>query len=135
MKRTTFLTFILLIGLLLFPATHALAQSDQPVVRAVLFYSPTCGHCEFVINETILPMIAEYGEDSLQIIGIDVTQPQGQQLFLSALDVFKQEAGGVPFLVIGDTFLVGSGDIPEKFPAWSRVIWQRMALTGPTSPA
>ena len=116
MKRTTFLTFILLIGLLLFPATHALAQSDQPVVRAVLFYSPTCGHCEFVINETILPMIAEYGEDSLQIIGIDVTQPQGQQLFLSALDVFKQEAGGVPFLVIGDTFLVGSGDIPEKFP-------------------
>ena len=116
MKRTSILIFILLMGWLIFPAANVFAQSEPPVVRAVLFYSPTCPHCEFVIKETILPLIAEHGEDRLQIIGIDVTQPQGQELFLSALDAFKQEQGGVPFLVIGDTFLIGSADIPEKFP-------------------
>jgi uncharacterized membrane protein len=68
-----------------------------------------------VINEVLLPMMEQYG-NQLQIIGIDVTQQQGQVLFMSAMQKFKLESAGVPFLVIGDTYLIGSGDIPEKFP-------------------
>jgi uncharacterized membrane protein/thiol-disulfide isomerase/thioredoxin len=91
------------------------AQSDPPVVYAVLFYSPTCGHCEFVISQTILPMMDEY-DGQLQVIGIDVTQEDGQTLFLSAADKFNLEQVGVPFLVIDNMYLIGSADIPEQFP-------------------
>ena len=28
----------------------------RPAVRAVLFFSPTCGHCEYVINELLFPV-------------------------------------------------------------------------------
>ena len=115
MKRRYTIIATLLLGLLLIPIASVHAQTEQPVVRAVLFYSPTCGHCELVINETILPMIAEYG-DQLQVIGVDVTQPEGQQLFLVALEKFGVERGGVPFLVMDNFYLVGSGDIPAQFP-------------------
>jgi uncharacterized membrane protein/thiol-disulfide isomerase/thioredoxin len=114
-KRYHIFIAALLISFILSPITNAHAQTNLPVVRAVLFYSPTCPHCEFVINETILPMVKKYG-DQLQIIGIDVTQQQGQTYFLSAIQKFKLEAAGVPFLVIDDTYLIGSVDIPEKFP-------------------
>jgi uncharacterized membrane protein len=58
----------------------------------------------------------EYGTQ-LEIIGVDVTQPQGQTLFLAALRKFGLESGGVPFLVIDNIYLVGSQDIPERLPA------------------
>jgi uncharacterized membrane protein len=80
----------------------------------VLFYSPTCGHCEYVINEVLLPMKEKYGEQ-LQIMAIDVTQPAGQELFLSALHTFELEHSGVPFLVFDDQYLIGSADIPNQF--------------------
>jgi uncharacterized membrane protein len=114
MKQHIFIIAILLFVLLAAPLTSAHAQTDT-VVRAVLFYSPTCPHCEYVINKILPPLIEKYG-DHLQIIGVDVTQPKGETLFLAALDQFKLEQGGVPFLVIGDKYLIGSADIPEQLP-------------------
>ena len=107
---------LLLVGLLLTPVALVSAQDNPPVVHAVLFYSPTCGHCQEVINETLLPMMASYGEQ-LQILGIDVTQEYGQTLFLSALHKFNLDQSGVPFLVIDNLYLVGSQEIAEKFPS------------------
>ena len=72
-----------------------------------LFYSPNCGHCHLVITELLPPLVEQYGEQ-LSIVGVDVTQPDGQALFLAALQHFNLESGGVPFLVVGDTYLVGS---------------------------
>jgi len=115
MKRHIFTIAILLFVLLAAPLTSAHAQTDPPVVRAVLFYSPTCPHCEQVINETLPPLIQKYG-DQLQIIGVNVTETQGQTLFLASLDQFNLKEAGVPFLVIGDKYLMGSADIPEQLP-------------------
>jgi len=115
MKRHILIIAALLFSLLIAPAAHVHAQTPVSVVRAVLFYSPTCPHCEFVINETLPPLIQKYGQQ-LQIIGINVSEEQGATLFLAALDTFKLEKGGVPFLVIGDQYLIGSGDIPEQLP-------------------
>jgi uncharacterized membrane protein len=105
---------LLIILLVTFSTMTAHAQTT-PVVHAVLFYSPACGHCHYVISETLPPLFEKYGEQ-LQIIGVDVTQPQGQELFLAALQKFGLESEGVPFLVIDNLYLVGSLDIPEKFP-------------------
>ena len=109
-----FISFLIIL-LIILPPLPAQAQT-VPVVHAVLFYSPSCGHCHLVITETLPPLFEKHGEQ-LQIIGVDVTQPQGQELFLAALQKFGQESGGVPFLVIGNTYLVGSLDIPEKLPS------------------
>lgn len=108
-----FLLASLLFGTL--QTAHAQDASDTPVVRAVLFYSNTCGHCEYVITQVLPPLFEQYG-DQLQIIGVSVSSESGSAIFSLALEYFGLESGGVPFLVVGDTYLVGSLDIPEQFP-------------------
>jgi uncharacterized membrane protein len=115
MKKKFISTVILLLCCFFMCVPGVRAQTNPPVVKAVLFYSPTCPHCHEVINNTLLPMIDQY-QGQLDIIGIDVTQQKGQELFLATLKHFKLENGGVPFLVIDDTYLIGSVDIPAKFP-------------------
>lgn len=96
-------------------APNVLAKNDQPIVRAVLFYSPACSHCYIVIQQTLPPLLEQYGEQ-FQIIGVDTSHPQGQALMNAARDMFNLEFAGVPFLVIGNEFLFGSVDIPERLP-------------------
>ena len=86
------------------------------MVRAVLFYSPSCGHCHQVINEDLPPLLEKYGEQ-LHIIGIDITQPEGQVLFQAVIERFKLAQAGVPTLVVADVVLMGSLEIPERFPS------------------
>ena len=93
----------------------ATQEPSKPVVHAVLFYSPSCGHCYKVINEGLPPLFEKYGEQ-LYIVGVNVSEPGGQALFKIVLQYFNLETGGVPFLLVGDTYLVGEVDIPEKFP-------------------
>lgn len=113
------LIVFLFAAIFLFSGLHPVAAQTPTagtVVHAVLFYSPSCGHCAYVINEVLPPLFDHYG-NQLQMIGIDVTQPDGQALFLTTLQTFAVERGAVPFLVVGDTYLIGSVDIPEQFPA------------------
>lgn len=114
MKKFRATIAILALAILL-TASPAQAQTSDTAVHAILFYSPNCGHCHYVITETFPPLFEKYG-DQLQILGIDITQPDGQTLFLAALEKFGYEQGGVPFLVVGDVYLIGSVDIPEQFP-------------------
>lgn len=101
-------------------------ESQEDVVRAVLFYSPTCGHCHYVIQEVLPPLIEKYG-DQLQILGLDVSQPGVNALFAAALEPFDLELVGVPALIVGDQLMIGSVDIPEKFPG---LIEQHLAQGG-----
>jgi uncharacterized membrane protein len=125
------LLFTLLLPFWLFVQPLADLDSEGPVVRAVLFYSPECGHCHIVISETLLPMIEQYGEQ-LYIVGVDISNQNGYMLFRNVLQHFGLDSGGVPFLVVGDTFLVGSLDIPEKFPG---LVEQYLADGGSDWPA
>ncbi len=87
------------------------------VVRAVLFYSPTCPHCHKVMTEDLPPLMDQYGEQ-LQIVAVDTTKPGGADLFHSAMVHFNvpQDQYFVPALAVGDTLLVGSADIPAQLP-------------------
>jgi uncharacterized membrane protein len=112
------LIILLIIAWLVIPST-AMAQSfGDSVVRAILFYSPTCPHCHKVITEVLIPMVDDYGGDRLQIIGIDISQPGGGQVYQAAIDQYEipPQRQGVPTLVVGDTVLVGDIEIPEVFP-------------------
>jgi uncharacterized membrane protein/thiol-disulfide isomerase/thioredoxin len=125
------LTCILLLPVWLSSLQASSSVSDKAVVHAVLFYSPTCGHCHYVITEVLPPLYTQYGEQ-LYIVGVDVTQAGGQVLFQSALKYLNLESGGVPMLVVGDHFLVGDIDIPEQFPG---LIEQYLAQGGVDWPA
>jgi uncharacterized membrane protein len=123
-QRIIPLTLLLILSAALIQPAHA----STPVVQAILFYSPTCGHCHKVITEDLPPLTEKYG-DQLQIIGIDVTVQEGQNLYQAAIKHFNIPDArlGVPTLVVGDTFLVGSQEIPEKFP---ELIKQGLAAGG-----
>lgn len=120
------------------------ASANGSVVQAVLFYSPSCGHCHKVIQEDLPPLYEKYnshedwflvgeppGEetselppvtglmgDVLQILYINTATPLGNELFGNALIHFQvpENRYGVPNLFIGETSLVGSLEIPELFP-------------------
>ena len=102
-------------------SSHAFGKSfyiSESVVRAVLFFSPTCGHCHIVIEEGLPPIVEKYG-GQLEILMVDISTPGGRQLFQSAVSYFKdlREIRGVPTLVIGEQVLIGSEEIPEQFPS------------------
>jgi len=113
--RAILLSAFLVIGF--FSPLAASAQTQQPVVTAVLFYSPSCPHCLDVINEVLPPLVNQYGSQ-LQIYGVDTSQEGSAELYHAAMDVFDipENNRGVPTLVVGDQILIGSGQIPNEFP-------------------
>jgi uncharacterized membrane protein/thiol-disulfide isomerase/thioredoxin len=114
MPRLARLLSLALFALALFPQT---ASAQSPVVHAILFYSPTCPHCQQVIQNDLPPILEEYG-DSLVVVGVNVTKADGQALYQSAVQALgiPPDRRAVPTLVVGDVVLVGSGEIPEQFP-------------------
>ena len=111
------LSALLLLIALLCVQTTGLIVAESPIVHAVLFYSPTCGHCHYVITEVLPPLFEQYGEQ-LQIVGVDATTPGGHALHQAAIEHFDipAEHWGVPALILGETVLVGSVQIPAEFP-------------------
>jgi len=113
---------------------------QSPVVRAVLFYSPTCPHCHKVIRDDLPVIFGDHGgeprvnfdqslpaEDviyyhisngQVEILLVDVSKQAGAQLFLSSTERYgvPRERGGVPRMVIADTVFVGSLEIPTHLP-------------------
>jgi len=110
-----------------------IAFADDPIVHAVLFYSPTCGHCHYVITEVLPPLFEQYG-DQLQMVTVDTTTADGQALYQAAIDYFgiRDELQGVPTLILDDYVLVGSARIPEQLPG---LIEQYLAEGGVGWPA
>ncbi len=131
-KFILFTTITFIAVWLMLPATSTAQSAEEPAVQAVLFYSTTCPHCHNVIDNLLLPMLDEYG-DQVQIMAIDVGKPEGSMMYDFAVERYKipPERLGVPTLIVGDTVLVGSGEIPEQFPG---IVSQALAADGITWP-
>ena len=95
----------------------SLAQAENPIVHAVLFYSPTCPHCHKVITEDLTPLIEKH-QEQLFLIAIDTSNQQGGILYQSAITHYEipENRRGVPTLIVGEQVLVGSVEIPSIFP-------------------
>lgn len=98
-------------------STPLLPVGTGGAVCAVLFYSPTCPHCHYVMEEVLPPLQDEFG-DQLVIAAIDVSTPEGSDTYYAAVAYFAipSERLGVPTMIVGDTVLVGSGEIPAFLP-------------------
>lgn len=116
MRKKILPLFLLLCLALLAPFARP-AAAQEAIVHAVLFYSPSCGHCEKLINEDLPPIANKY-QDQLQLIGVDVSQAGGAALYQAAVTYYKvpDDRLGVPLLVVNDTVLVGGAEIPQQFP-------------------
>jgi uncharacterized membrane protein/thiol-disulfide isomerase/thioredoxin len=110
--------FLLVFGLLgLFLPQTLQGQTPEPVVHAVLFYSPTCPHCHQVINEQLIPLQNRYG-NRLVILGMDTSQEWANALYWDAIRHFQiPEADWVvPILIVGEEVLIGGFRIAGRFP-------------------
>jgi len=97
------------------PAGTTVPQS--PVVRAVMFWMGTCGHCHYVLEEVLPPLQAQY-KDQLEILLIELKTAEDIDRLYQTAAAFNipKEQVGVPFLVIGDQVLIGSDQIPAELP-------------------
>ena len=104
-----------LVGLLL--PLGLSGQAPEPVVHAVLFYSPTCPHCHQVINETLIPLQNQYG-NRLVLMGMDTSQQWASDLFYEAVRHYEvpETDWAVPLLIVGEEVLIGGNRIPARFP-------------------
>ena len=132
--RTSIFTICLLL-LSVFPLVNTV-NAQTPVVHAVLFYSPSCGHCQIII-ETVLPELDQKFGSQLVILGINTYSEEGNIIYGNFAEMFNipAESQGVPALVVGDQYLVGSKDIPELFPGIIEPANMKMGLllfTGPS---
>ncbi|HSD83055.1 MAG TPA: vitamin K epoxide reductase family protein [Anaerolineae bacterium] len=125
------LRYWLIAGLFLAFSSVLSVRASAAVVRAVLFFSPTCGHCHQVMTEDLPPLHEKYGQQ-LQIIEVNVTQPEGQVLFQAAVQHFNLTRAGVPTLVIDEVVLRGSQEIPQRLPG---LIEEYLAQGGTDWPA
>jgi uncharacterized membrane protein len=140
----------------LLAALAAPASAQTAVVRSVLFYSPTCGHCHEVINNRLPGIFEQFGgapdvayDDSLspedlafyevsngtvQMLFVDVSVEAGAELYAAATADFEipEDLRGVPRLVVGDDYYVGSVSIPDEFPG---IIEEGLAAGGIDWPA
>jgi uncharacterized membrane protein len=152
MKRfvlCSLLVFAVAFGVLVPPAA-----AQDSVVRAILFYLPTCPHCHIVMTEhlpvlleifntqiewaylpteeplepdAVPPVIIAMG-DRLQILYVDASTAAGGELYWATIEHFDaHDQTGVPYLIVGETMLYGSVDIPEQFPG---IIEQGLAQGG-----
>ncbi len=114
MRRILIAIFVLT---LLVGCSSGATTPAKPVVRAVLFYSETCPHCHYVMEQVLPPLQKQYS-DQLEIRMLEVSDANNYQLWVKAMDAYKvpNDWRGVPMLFIGDKVLVGSRDIPEQLP-------------------
>ncbi len=104
-------------------------------VRAVLFFSPTCPHCEQVINQDLPIFFGMYGGQAegygdegvpereryvflfsngqLEILLVDASRRLGGELFQASFETHGKPSG-VPRLIMDRTVLVGSIEIPNR---------------------
>ena len=116
MKRwLPLMLFAAVIGGGLLSAKSVLA--GEAVVRAVLFYSPTCSHC-FRLEKEALPALQKKYGHALVIARVNVISANGEKIYGKVLERFKvpEHRIRVPALVIGESYLVGTVEIPQGFP-------------------
>jgi uncharacterized membrane protein len=101
-------------------------------VRAVLFHSPTCPHCRRVITEDLPVFFEVYGgppqvnrggehlalvsNGTLAILFVDASDPTGGALFDASFESHQVggERRGVPRMIMGDSVMIGSVEIPTR---------------------
>ena len=108
-RALVFVLLLVLVAGFLVPGAAAQEDEEQTKVHAVFNYSPTCGHCEYVMYNLLFPFtfpenggeaviyfdtaLEEAGEEipfyivtngSLEMLFVDVSTEEGGEFFIEA---------------------------------------------------
>jgi len=107
---------LLILGLAGFAFAPGLrGQAPEPVVHAIIFYSPTCPHCHQLITEYLIPLEEEL-RGKLVLLGMDTSQGWANNLYWETIRHFElpEEEWVVPMMIVGDEVLIGGIRIPQR---------------------
>jgi hypothetical protein len=90
---------------------------SQPVVRLVLFWMESCGHCHDLIDR-VLPALQEQYGDQLHIELVELKGLDEIDFLYSLAEVYSvpREDIKVPALLVGSTILIGVDQISSQLP-------------------
>lgn len=101
MKRIKFFVVLILSFFIFFPSLNA----EEKDVNFYLFYGRECPHCEELM-EWLDVYMAE--NDNINLYKYEVWHDEeNQEKFLNAQEALETDSSSVPFLVIGDDYIVG----------------------------
>jgi uncharacterized membrane protein len=113
--RWILLSLVLTFGLL---SGHTVtSHAQEATVRLLYFYTPTCPNCK-IVSQQVFPALREQYGTQLEILEVDASVADGSAFFQETLAQLNVPSNrrGVPFIVIGESTLVGSLEIPEQLP-------------------
>jgi len=107
---------------------QAQTGTEEPVVYAVLLWSPQCPHCHNFIENDYPKMVEAFG-DQFQLIFVNVTTEDGRALAQAAYEAYgiPPDQRYVPMMFIGEHVLVGGYEIPVR---GSEIIREALAADG-----
>lgn len=85
-------------------------EAEEPIARALFFYSERCLHCQAVAREVLPPLQEKYGQQ-LQIVQLEVAQPENYELMLKLEDQYQLARREIPEIFVGGRGLVGEEEI------------------------
>jgi uncharacterized membrane protein/thiol-disulfide isomerase/thioredoxin len=92
-------------------------QSEQPVVKGIMFWMESCGHCHYVLSEVLPPLQSLYREQlEINLIEAKSAEDFDRLYQIASLYGIDKNDVGVPFLVIGDQVLIGPDQISTELP-------------------
>ena len=99
------------------PASAQSGESPEPVVHALMFWMDTCGHCHYVLESVLPPLQAQYGSQLVITLIEIVSREDADRMLAVAAEMGLPPGGvGVPFMVIGDRYLIGSDQVSAELP-------------------
>jgi len=150
-RFSTLLGLPAVVGAMMCSTPAASAQT----VRAVMFYSPTCPHCEQVIRQDLPVFFGLYGgspqaysdesvpqnqryvflfsNGELEILLVNASLRPGGQLFEASFESHGRPSG-VPRMIIQDDVLVGSIEIPNRLHDLIQAAQSRGGVDWPSIP-
>ena len=85
------------------------------MAHVILFHSPSCPHCRYVLSEVLPPLQEQYG-DKLEIQLYNLQEEEGAGAFQALLQAWPDAPGSIPQAYISDHVLIGSDQIPNELP-------------------
>lgn len=136
MKTSKLLIGLIILLLLTGLSIGTVSAQEEPKVRALFFYSPTCQFCQQVMSQDLPPLFEQYG-DQLIILGVDVSTQIGSEFLQAALGQIEDPPDriGVPLMLIADKVLIGAIQIPQELPGMIESGLSTSGIAWPDLPA
>ena len=104
-------------------------------IDVLVFTSPYCVHCRHLKEDKFIENFAARHKGEVNIVHYDVTQGQGNLVFIKAMEARGATSMGIPTVIIGDEVLQGYPNSTDRCEeVWEKVLAEQKAAQ-PQQPA